>query len=38
MFHGTLEVDATTVNELDKYQFGGSTQQTFREYGQHMQL
>jgi hypothetical protein len=31
-FHGTLEVAATTVNELDKYQFVRSIQQTVREH------
>jgi hypothetical protein len=33
-FHGTLEVAATTVNELDKDQFVRSIQQTVREHGQ----
>jgi hypothetical protein len=33
-FHGTLEVDANTVNEMEKDQFVQSIQQTVREHGQ----
>jgi hypothetical protein len=33
-FHGTLKVDATAVNELDKDQFVRSIQHTVREHGQ----